>query len=338
MRILILIPAQDRATGNRVTAERFRAGLQTRGQTVELLETGLEPSPGLREQVDAFQPEVVLLLHAYRSGRPWLALGRAETPAVCLMTGTDVNLGLDDPVQQPVITAVLERSAVILLQNRRLTAALTERLPRQAGKIHYLPPGIVLGRAPFDVRRQLGLAAKTALFFCPAGVRPIKDQTGLLELFDPLAAQGPTFHLAFCGPVLDRDYAETFRGMVAARPWASDLGVIPPEAMAAATASTDVVINNSRAEGLPNALLEATALGIPILARDIPGNADVVEDGHNGLLYRNPQEFADCVRRLLGDPGLRTALRNPEPGRYRPEQESAALERFLVTALADDTG
>ena len=80
----------------------------------------------------------------------------------------------------------------------------------------------------------------------------------------------------------------------------------------------DVILNNSVSEGLPNALLEATALGLPILARNIPGNAAVVESGGNGLLYDDAAGFLESAVRLLNDPDLRRSLSHPQPERYAP--------------------
>ncbi len=114
----------------------------------------------------------------------------------------------------------------------------------------------------------------------------------LLELFDRMAMESTDFHLAFCGPGLDDDYAKRLLAAIEGRPWASYLGTIAPEAMADAMRGADVVVNNSHTEGLANALLEAATIGIPILARDIPGNAAVVTHGINGLLYNDETVFS----------------------------------------------
>jgi glycosyltransferase involved in cell wall biosynthesis len=98
-------------------------------------------------------------------------------------------------------------------------------------------------------------------------------------------------------------------------------------------AEADVILNNSVAEGLPNALLEATVLGRPILARDIPGNAAVVRPGVNGLLYRDGPEFLVSVSRLLDDGVLRAGLSRSDTEGYRPEREAAKLRRLCELML-----
>ncbi len=62
---------------------------------------------------------------------------------------------------------------------------------------------------------------------------------------------------------------------------------------------------SSEWEGLPNSLIEAMALGMPIVATDCPcgGPAEIIENGVNGLLIpmKNPDAMADAVCRLIED-------------------------------------
>ncbi len=70
--------------------------------------------------------------------------------------------------------------------------------------------------------------------------------------------------------------------------------------------SADLFLFCSRTEGLPNALLEAMAAELPIVATNVPGCRDLIEDGKTGLLApaRSPQAIADRVLTLLADPVL----------------------------------
>lgn len=72
----------------------------------------------------------------------------------------------------------------------------------------------------------------------------------------------------------------------------------------------DVFVLPSRAEGLSNALLEAMACGLPVIASAIPGNVDVVQHGENGLLCtaEDPASLADALGALLADAPLRARL------------------------------
>lgn len=333
MRLLIVTPEQPRICGNWVSACRFQAGLQQLGHQVEVLETGLGPSR-LEAAVAKYVPELVLLLHAYRSGRPWLASrGQGRLPFLVLLTGTDIHQGLDQPEQRPTIHTILQTAAAILIQNPLTVGELAARYPQLAPRLHYLPPGITLGNAPWDLRQPYGIAADAVLFLHPAGVRPVKGNLELLQLFDPVAAAEPRCRVAFCGPLLDAEYAERFLDALKARPWASYLGEIPLAAMPAALCQCDVVCNNSSNEGLPNSLLEAASLGRPMLVRDIEGNRAVVEDGGNGLYYQNQEEFVVQALALIRNPALRQRLSRPQAERYLPEREAFQLEQLCRLVL-----
>jgi glycosyltransferase involved in cell wall biosynthesis len=72
----------------------------------------------------------------------------------------------------------------------------------------------------------------------------------------------------------------------------------------------DVFVLPSRAEGISNALLEAMAVGLPVVVSDVPGNTDVVEHEANGLVVQvdDPASLAAAVLRLLDEPDLRERL------------------------------
>lgn len=333
MRILIVLPRQERATGNEVTAERHRTGLTSLGHQVALERVAPGDGALLRAVVSAFAPDIVHLLHAYRSGCPWLEAKLDTLPFVVTLTGTDINSGIDTLEEGPIIRRVLAAAGKIITPNTQTAERLRCEFPALAVKVVSLPPGIILGTAasPF-LRGELAAQGRT-LFLHPAGIRPVKGNRELLDLFDPLAATGLPFVVAFCGPALDPAYSVDFFTAVARRPWARYLGIIPHEAMPATLRQVDVVLNNSQSEGLPNALLEAAALGVPMLVRDIPGNTAIVEDNGNGLLYHDAPSFTRQSRLLCEDLLLRRHLSRPLLEFYAPEVETQALVALYAELL-----
>jgi glycosyltransferase involved in cell wall biosynthesis len=334
LRILIVTPRQPQETGNQVTAQRHQNYLMRRGHEVRLTVTDEENPVPLHHALSTFRPDLVHLLHAYRSGRPWLACGAEPlVPFVVTLTGTDIHHGISTPEEGEVIREILMRAATVISQNRLTANELKKQPTEWAGRVRYLPPGIVLGDAPYPLRQLHGVEPDARLFLHPAGIRPVKGNLELLQLFDRVAAARPGCRIAFCGPALDAAYAKLLLAEVAIRPWALYLDVIPPTAMPAALAEADVVLNHSLSEGLPNSLIEAAALGRPILARDISGNAAVVEPGINGLLYRTEDEFIRHALALIDDPVLRRKLSRPQPERFDPAAEAEALEGIYQEVL-----
>uniref|UniRef100_A0A9L0TDP6 Glycosyltransferase 1 domain containing 1 n=2 Tax=Equus TaxID=9789 RepID=A0A9L0TDP6_HORSE len=82
------------------------------------------------------------------------------------------------------------------------------------------------------------------------------------------------------------------------------IGEMPQGDLHAVMKSCFVVVNSSVSEGMSAAILEAMDLEVPVLARNIPGNAAVVEHGVTGLLFSEPQEFVQLAKRLVRDPAL----------------------------------
>ena len=75
-------------------------------------------------------------------------------------------------------------------------------------------------------------------------------------------------------------------------------------------AAADVFVLPSVSEGMPMALLEALGMGVAVVASNLTGIADVVEDGCHGLLTApgKPDSLASAVIRLLEDDTLRANL------------------------------
>lgn len=80
-------------------------------------------------------------------------------------------------------------------------------------------------------------------------------------------------------------------------------------------AACDVCVSVSRIEGLPFNVMEAMACGLPVVASDIKGHRELLEEGKFGLLFRDPAELSRSLERLLQDPELRGSLRDAGLGR-----------------------
>ena len=74
--------------------------------------------------------------------------------------------------------------------------------------------------------------------------------------------------------------------------------------------AADALVHSAEWEGLPLVILEAMALGTPIVAMKVPGVDDIVVDRRTGLLVlgRTPQAMADAVEEMLRDEPLRKSV------------------------------
>jgi O-antigen biosynthesis protein len=115
------------------------------------------------------------------------------------------------------------------------------------------------------------------------------------------------FILHFVGNIQDQNYRQQvvshFADVRQVRYWDS----IPKEQTAAIIADCDMLIVPSRDEVTPMVILEAMALGKPVIAARICGIPEMIEDGKTGFLFEmdNVQELANLMTRLGRDPDLR---------------------------------
>ena len=88
----------------------------------------------------------------------------------------------------------------------------------------------------------------------------------------------------------------------------------------------------SRWEGLPMVILEAMALGMPVVATKVGGIPEVIEDGKDGILVEpeNPDELAEAILRLLEDDGLRSLI---SLNAYKKIKRKYSIERYTKDLL-----
>jgi GT2 family glycosyltransferase/glycosyltransferase involved in cell wall biosynthesis len=133
----------------------------------------------------------------------------------------------------------------------------------------------------------------------------------------------------------DTAYAERLSGMLGGS-CVRKLGPVPHERMAAALADADVlVVPSVWIENAPFIIREAFAAGLPVIASDLGGMAEMVTHDRNGLLFApgDPTALRAQLSRLLEQPSLLDRLRS---GIERPmsiEQDAAEMkDRYEIVA------
>lgn len=96
-------------------------------------------------------------------------------------------------------------------------------------------------------------------------------------------------------------------------------------------AACDVYLLTSEKEGIPRSVMEAMALGRPVVATDVLGTQEVVVDGETGFLVRmgDVEGLADRVQQLAHDPDLRRRLGEAGAARIESYFDDTKVAAFL---------
>src|ERR671933_1882131 len=197
-------------------------------------------------------------------------------------------------------------------------------LPNPAPEVPELPPRE-------ELKRELGLNGATLAF---AG--RLTAQKSLARALDAVAAaDGVSLVVAGEGP--DRPALEQHARDLGIPERVRFVGRQPRERVVELFRAADATILSSSWENFPHTVVEALAVGTPVLAMEAGGVGEVVQDGVNGLLVPagDPRALSDALRRYFGDAELRERLRAQAAGsvaRYAPERIFGELEATLRRA------
>ena len=179
-----------------------------------------------------------------------------------------------------------------------------------------------------ELRREFGLNGATLAF---AG--RLTAQKSLERALEAVArAEGVKLVIAGEGP--EREPLQARAGELGIGDRVTFLGAQPRERIVELFHAADATILSSSWENFPHTVVEALAVGTPVLAMQAGGVAEVVHDGVNGLLVAagDTAALGNAVRRYFADDELRERLRGAAAAsvaEYAPEVVFGELEQTL---------
>lgn len=221
----------------------------------------------------------------------------------CVHTFHGLHTGEYPPLKKALYLA-LERvlgrftsAAICVSRGEREEIRTTRILPSR--KLRLVENGVALPDRPADRRRRAKLRIVAVSRYdhqknpdlLIAVARSLKEMT-----------QAP-FRITVLG---DGDRLEEMRQQVRAEGLEDVLDLSgPSESPRDIFRVSDIFLSTSRWEGMPLAVLEAMSEGLPVVATDVVGNRDVVEDGKTGRLYPdgNATAAAEAILLLTRDEG-----------------------------------
>ena len=176
-------------------------------------------------------------------------------------------------------------------------------------------------------RRQFNLPAKAFLIATVGNLRPVKGHDVLVDaaaevlrqndkVYFLLIGDGPQ-RQSICERIARRRIDDKHILLLGQHPEVADL-----------LRHCDLFVSPSHNESFGLAVLEAMAVGLPVIATDSAGPRSLIEHGHNGLLtpVGHPHQLAQAITNLIDQPDLRSSL-------AAQARRSARQERFHISTM-----
>ena len=305
--------------GGPLLAELVAAGVPT---TVIGQRWPLDPQAcwRLRRHVARLRPD---LIHTWRFAAHVCGhvVGRA-CGVKCLIAGPDCVAPGKGWFELAADGYVARHSSRVVLSSTEMRDRWV-RCGLPAEKVRVIPSGVAPAEPPAGTRRQLleelGLPAQSRLVGLVGGLWPRKRIKDAIWAADLLKVIRDDAHLLVIGDGPQRDRLRKFRDQVVIRDKVHFLG--HREDVSQMLPHFDVLWSTSGYEGQSNAILEAMAAGVPVVATDIPGTRELVLPGVTGYLVPvgDRAALAKHAERLLNDPAL--AARLGEAAQERVQSE-----------------
>ena len=231
---------------------------------------------------------------------------------------------------------VVGQMSRILAISEAVRQAMLDRKEAPDRKITVVPNGISAPDPadPAATRRELGIAADTPLVVCAARLEREKDIASLISAMGIVRNTVPEVRCLVAGAGAEKAALEeqieglNLSGSVTLLGFRADATSL----MAAA----DIFVLPSLAEPFGLVLLEAMALGRPVVATRAGGPLEIVVDGETGFLVppSSPDALAEAVKRLIADPAAGRRLGENGLARFEQRFTAARMAQATLTVYA----
>jgi len=181
------------------------------------------------------------------------------------------------------------------------------RLPWE--KVEIIPNAIDLTKYDvsverWSVRERYGVHSHEKLVLCVGRLVPQKGVEYLIQAIPAIIRRHPEVRFVIVGEGWQRDHLENLAQSTGYRWKVLFTGFLPDTDLTALTMSADILVIPSVYEPFGIVALEGMAAGVPVVASQVGGLAEVIEHDRTGVLVysRNPESIAWGVDRVLSDP------------------------------------
>ncbi len=246
--------------------------------------------------------------YVYPDGYAAVLLGKKlNIPVFITARGTDINLFSRMPLIRPKIVKALNRAAGIIAVSEALKARMVE-LGIAAEKIAVIRNGIdrevFRPRERDEARRRLGLDPEDWILLSVGALVPVKGFDRLIEataLLKQSEKRESRLKLFVIGEGNERQNLQSQISNLKLENCVRLVGAKSQKELADWYSAADLFCLASHREGCPNVVIEALACGLPVVAADVGGVAELIATTNFGRLVSSPtaENFAAEIRAAL---------------------------------------
>ena len=227
-------------------------------------------------------------------------------PVVTTLRGEDANRSSTSVLHRFLLTICVHLSDQVVTVSEAMKDKIRRAYPDHRDKIQCIANGV--GDEFFSVRPQYHARQQNILVL--GSLIPVKGMDIVIEAFSRLNKRKTTVKLLIGGQGPEQERLTALAEQHGLGESVLFLGQVEPEKVPRLLGDATVFIQASYREGRPNALLEAMAAGLPVIGSAIDGIQELIEHGHNGLLFPpgDVHQLAICMDMLLTFPKKREQI------------------------------
>lgn len=353
LRLLLVGPLPPPAGGMANQTRQLAELLRGEGAEVDIVQVNAPYRPAWAARIRGLRALFRLLPYL---ARLWRGAGRADVVHVMANSGWSWHLFAAPAVWIASLRGVpvvvnyrggeagpfLERAGALVRHTMRRAAILAlpsgfllEVFARHGMRGQVVPNIIDLAHfRPPDTPRQCGTSPHLIV---ARNLEALYGNDIALRTFALIAARHPGARLSIAGTGPEAAALQALARELGIADRVTFTGRLDRDQMAALYRDADIMLNPSRADNMPNSVLEALASGLPVVSTDVGGIPCMVRDRDTAMLVApdDPAAMAAAVAALLAEPAL--AQRLVEAGlaevrRYRWESVRAVLAAAYAEA------
>lgn len=242
----------------------------------------------------------------YPDGYAAVLIGRRlGIPVTVTFRGTEARLAHSNWARRRLEFVAREADRVFTVSDSLRRVALT--LGAEPDRVEVVPNGVDSERfSPVDqaeARRRLGIPPSAKVLITVGGLVERKGQHRVIELMPGLLGEYPDLHyLVVGGGGAEGDWSVRLTAQVEAlglQDRVHFLGSMAPDDLPVPLSAADIFVLATRNEGWANVILEAMACGLPVVATDVGGNAEIIATREVGRVV--PFGDPDALRETIVD-------------------------------------